>query len=123
MTLYNVSSQLISALGHKSDIELRFENGTSIPAHSLKLSLASTVFRDLLDDVMDDQIESAKIAKRRRADDGSSDVKNFPHIQVHTLICMSVIYFLKIRPMRPCNHVCTLYACLVLPSQPQKTVG
>ena len=110
MALCNVSSQLISALGHKSDLELRLENGTNIPAHSLKLSLASTVFRDILDDVLEDQIESAKSAKRRRADDGSSDVKHCPHIKVDTLFtrCMSaVICSLKIRPHASCNLACT----------------
>ena len=55
-----MSDQLICVLEHKSDLELRFETGENIPVHSLRLSLASSVFRDILDVVLEDQIESAK---------------------------------------------------------------
>ena len=77
-----MKNQLICVLEHKSDLELRFETGENIPVHSLRLSLASNVFRDILDDVLGDQIESAKSSKRRRADDDSFDSSQKPHMKV-----------------------------------------
>ena len=85
-----MSIELIRVLEHKNDLELRFETGENIPVHSLRLSLASTVFRDILDDVLEDQIESAKSSKRRRGD-GSSDISQKPHIKV--IIILSCYFF------------------------------
>ena len=61
--------RLRAAIEHRSDLELRFECGQSVRVHSIKLSLASSVLRDLFDDVIDEQIETAK---RRRDDERPS---------------------------------------------------
>ena len=53
------------ALSGRGDLELRFQTGPSIRVHSQKMSLASSVLQTLMDDVMDEQIASAK---RRRVD-------------------------------------------------------
>ena len=51
------------------DLELRFHDGRSTKAHSLKLKLASIggVLQNLIDDIVDDQINDNK---RRRTDTG-----------------------------------------------------
>jgi len=73
---------LIAALEHRSDLELRFDCGKSIRAHSVKLSLASSVIRDLIDAVLDEQI-TTRVAKKRRDDGGTSDDnQTLPHIMV-----------------------------------------
>jgi hypothetical protein len=81
---------LIAALERRSDIELRLSCGKSIRAHSLKLSLASSVLGDLIDSVMDEQITAMKAAKRKRDEEGTSDgPQTLPHITVRS----SIVYF------------------------------
>ena len=83
MTSSEDSRRLIAALGRRSDIELRLSCGKSIRAHSLKLSIASSVLGDLIDTVMDEQITAMKAAKRKRDDEGTSDgTQTLPHITV-----------------------------------------
>ena len=54
-----------------------------IRAHSLKLSLASSVLGDLIDSVMDKQITAMRAAKKKRDDEGTSDgTQTLPHITV-----------------------------------------
>ena len=57
------------------DLELRFHDGRSIKAHSLKLRFAALdgVLCNLIDDVLDDQITDAA-AKRKRADPAGAAV-------------------------------------------------
>ena len=75
--------RLTAALERRSDIELRLSCGKSIRAHSLKLSLASSVLGDLIDSVMDEQITAMRAAKKKRDDEGTSDAPlTLPHITV-----------------------------------------
>ena len=82
------SEELIAALERRSDLELRFECGKSISAHSLKLSLASSVLGDLIDAITDEQITAMRAAKRKRDDEGTSDSpQTLPHIKVkHSMV-------------------------------------
>ena len=76
-----MESALREALSEDSDLELRFLGGQSIPVHSLKLKLASSVLKALLNDVMDGQIASA--AKRRKTADASCSCEEaMPSLQV-----------------------------------------
>lgn len=76
-----IESTLRDALYEDSDLELCFQGGQSIPVHSLKLKLASSVLKALLNDVMDGQIASA--AKRRKATEASSRCEQtMPSLQV-----------------------------------------
>ena len=61
---------LRDALSSWGDLDLRFSDGKSFCVHGLKLALASSVLRALMDDVLDDQLASA--AKRRKASDGAT---------------------------------------------------
>ena len=67
------------------DLELRFHDGRSIKAHSCKLKIASIggVLRNLIEDVLDDQITSTK---RKRADSGTVD--HLPILKVSPLAPM-----------------------------------
>ena len=67
------------------DLELRFHDGRSIKAHSQKLKIASFsgVLRNLIEDVLDDQITGSK---RKRADPGSVD--HLPVLKVSPLAPM-----------------------------------
>lgn len=60
-------------------MELRFEGGASIAVHSVKLSLASCVLGDLIDDVMADQITLARSSMRKNDEGG---LPPLPHVQV-----------------------------------------
>lgn len=54
------------ALSEDSDIELGFQGESPpMPVHSLKLKLASSVLKHLINDVMDDKIVSAAAARRQ----------------------------------------------------------
>ena len=66
----------------EGDLEIRFHDGRSTKAHSCKLKLASRggVLRNLIEDVLDDQITGSK---RRRADSGT--VNHLPFIKVSLL--------------------------------------
>ena len=88
MTSSETDSRLLTAaLERRSDIELRLSCGKSIRAHSLKLSLASSVLGDLIDAVMDDQITAMRAAKKKRDDEGTSDDnQTLPHITVQNMI-------------------------------------
>ena len=76
---------LREALSEDGDIELRFQGGHSIPVHSLKLKLASSVLKDMITATLDDQIASAA-SKRRKTADGSctagSAGQDMPCLQV-----------------------------------------
>ena len=61
---------LREALSEDGDIELRFQGGHSIPVHSLKLKLASSVLKDMLTATLDDDIASAAAKRRKTADGG-----------------------------------------------------
>ena len=77
---------MIAALGRRSDLELRLSCGKSIRAHSLKLSLASSVLGDLIDAVMDEQITATKaVEKRKRDNKGTSDGS-----QTQIMVCYRV---------------------------------
>ena len=74
-------SQLREALSGRGDLELRFQGGQSIRIHSQKMALASSVLQALMDDVMDEQITSAK--RRKFADgEGGSLAHSLPSLQV-----------------------------------------
>ena len=64
------------------DLELRFHDGRSIKAHSLKLKIASLdgVLHNLIEDVVDDQITGAK--RKRSGDCDSDTVANLPCLKV-----------------------------------------
>ena len=70
---YAHEAALRDALSDDGDLELRFQGGQSLPVHSQKLKLASTVLKDLITSVLDDMI-AASAAKRRRTAEGSSCV-------------------------------------------------
>ena len=59
---------------------LRFQSGQSIRIHSQKMALASSVLQALLDDVMDEQITSAK--RKRAADSEGASSEHVPSLQV-----------------------------------------
>ena len=73
--------RLREALLSWGDLELRFTAGPSICVHSVKLALASSVLRALMDDVIDDQLASAK---RRKASDGTA-AEQMPSLKVGPL--------------------------------------
>ena len=81
--------RLIAALERRSDIELRLSCGKSIRAHSLKLSLASSVLGDLIESVIDELITAMKAAKRKRDEGNSDDNKTLPHVTVRSKIVFS----------------------------------
>ena len=66
-------SQLRDALSGRGDLELRFQCRKSIRVHSQKMALASCILQALMDDIMDEQIASAKRRKIAEGDSGSSD--------------------------------------------------
>ena len=72
--------QLRGALAGRGDLELRFQSGQSIRIHSQKMALASSVLQALLDDVMDEQITSAK--RKRAADSEGASSEPVPSLQV-----------------------------------------
>ena len=76
----SLESQLRGALSGRGDLELRFQTGQSIRVHSQKMALASSVLQALLDDVMDEQITSAK--RKRVADDEGASSEHAPSLQV-----------------------------------------
>ena len=67
-------SSMRAALSDDADLELRFQCGQSLPVHSLKLKLASSVLKGLISAVMEDVIASSAAKRRRTAEDGSSSV-------------------------------------------------
>ena len=73
---------LREALTEDGDIELRFQGGNSIPVHSQKLKLASSVLKDLITAVLEDQIASAAAKRRKTADGGSAAGQDMPYVQV-----------------------------------------
>jgi hypothetical protein len=87
----------MAALERRSDLELRFDCGKSIRAHSQKLSLASSVLGDLIDAVMDEQMTATRaVAKRKRDDEGTSDSpQTLPQImvcyRVSSVLCNGVL--------------------------------
>ena len=76
------ASALIEALSEDGDIELRFQGGHSIPVHSLKLKLASSVLKDMITAVLDDQIASAAAKRRKTAEGDSAAGQDLPYMQV-----------------------------------------
>ena len=77
------------------DLELRFHDGRSIKAHSLKLKLASFdgVLKNLIEDVVDDQITGNK---RKRSD--SDNIADPPSLAV--------------RGHDPCDHAAGVFTCM-----------
>ena len=71
---------LRDALSDWGDLELRFADGRSFCVHALKLELASTVLRALMDDVMGEQICSA--ARQRKAFGAAGGL--LPRLQVRS---------------------------------------
>ena len=64
-------------------MELRFQGGHSIPVHSLKLKLASSVLKDMITAVLDDQIASAAAKRRKTAEYGGRAAgQDMPQVQV-----------------------------------------
>ena len=76
------AAALREGLSKNGDMELRFQGGHSIPVHSLKLRLASSVLNDMLTDVLDDQIASAAAKRRKTAEGGSTAVQDMPYVKV-----------------------------------------
>ena len=75
------ATALRETLSDDGDMELRFQGGHSIPVHSQKLKLASTVLKDMITAVLDDQIREA--AKRTKtAEGGSAAGQDMPYVQV-----------------------------------------
>ena len=72
---------LRDALSDDGDLELRFQCGQSLPVHSQKLKLASSVLKGLITAVLDDLIATSA-AKRRRTVEGSSSVEELPGVKV-----------------------------------------
>ena len=76
---------LRDALSDDADLELRFQCGQSLPVHSRKLKLASSVLKGLITAVLDDLIASSA-AKRRRIAEGSlssvADQQDLPSLMV-----------------------------------------
>ena len=68
------------------DLELRFNDGRSIKAHSQKLKLASLdgILHNLMDDVMEDRITGSKRNHIRDPldDRTTNNLADFPHIKV-----------------------------------------
>lgn len=84
---------LREAISDDGDLELRFQCGQSLPVHSQKLKLASTVLKGLITAVLEDLIASAA-AKRRRTAEGSScvpvaDEQGLPSLKV-SQSCLSL---------------------------------
>ena len=77
---------LRDALSEDGDIELRFQGGHSIPVHSLKLKLASSVLKGLITAVLDDLIASLAAKRRRTAEGGSSAVQNMPQYRPYVQV-------------------------------------
>ena len=77
---------LRDALSEDGDIELRFQGGHSIPVHSLKLKLASTVLKDLITAVLDDLMASLAAKRRRTAEGGSSAVQSMPQYRPYVQV-------------------------------------
>ena len=76
------ATALREALSDDGDIELRFQGGHSIPVHSLKLKLASSVLKDLITAVLDDQIAAAAAKRKRTASEGGSTAgQDMPFVQ------------------------------------------
>ena len=73
---------LRAALSEDGDIELRFQSGHSIPVHSLKLKLTSSVLKDMITATLDDQIASAAAKRWKAADGGSAAGPDMPFVQV-----------------------------------------
>ena len=69
-------------LSKNDDMELRFQGGHSIPVHSQKLKLASSVLNDMLTATLDDQIASAAAKRRKTAEGGSAAGQDMPYVQV-----------------------------------------
>ena len=93
MTSSEDSRRLIAALERRSDIELRLSCGKSISAHSSTLSLSSSVLGDLIDSVMDEQITATRAAKRKRDEEGISEIPlTLPHIKAWLYDSFSVQY-------------------------------
>ena len=74
------------ALTEDGDIELRFQGGHSIPVHSQKLKLASSVLKDMITAVLEDQIASAAAKRRKTAEGCSAAGEDMPYVQVSVLI-------------------------------------
>ena len=70
----------------EGDLEIRFHDGRSTKAHSQHLKLASRggILRNLVEDVLDDEITGCK---RKRADSGTVDLP-----------------FLKVSPVDTTHH-------------------
>ena len=77
----DLETLLRDALLIDGDLELRFQSGEAIPVLSVKLKMASSVFRSAITAVLDDQIASSA-AKRRRTEEGSSSVEELPSLKV-----------------------------------------
>ena len=73
---------LRKALSEDGDIELRFQGGHSMPVHSQKLKLASSVLKDMITATLDDQIASAAAKRRKTADGGCAAGQDMPYVQV-----------------------------------------
>ena len=78
-------NSLRDALSDDGDLELRFQCGQSLPVHSQKLKLASSVLKGLITAVLDDLIAAAAI-KRRRTAEGSCSIEELPSLQVNQAV-------------------------------------
>ena len=76
------ATALREALSEDGDMELRFQGGHSIPVHSQKLKLASSVLKDMIHAVLEDQIASAAAKRRKTAEGGSAAEQDMPYVQV-----------------------------------------
>ena len=76
------TTALRKRLSKDGDIELRFQGGHSIPVHSLKLKLASSVLDEMITATLEDQIATAAAKRRKTADGGSTAGQDMPYVQV-----------------------------------------
>ena len=94
-------------------MELRFQGGHSIPVHSLKLKLASSVLKDMITSTLDDQIASAAAKRRKTADGGNASGQDMPYVQVsvmqrHSIYLLVSTYYMD-------TVLCRLLCCAIIP--------
>ena len=116
------AAALRDALAEDGDIELRFQGGHSIPVHSLKLKLASSVLKDMITAVLDDQIASAAAKRRKTAEYGGRAAgQDMPQVQVSQKngIVKGRGYARSARPVRRLCSVHRMCAAVVTSSTHQ----
>ena len=112
------AATLREALSEDADIELRFQGGHSFPVHSLKLKLASSVLKDMITAVLDDQIAAAAAKRRKNAEYGGRVAgQDMPQVQVSQKTAYA-------RSARPVRRLCNVHRmCAVVISSTHQPNG